>query len=548
VPRGSGPPGGRRAAEWILSVDLGAGSLRSGAVSADGRLAATCAVPVAIDEPRPGWSEVDPRVWWTALGRAVATTLDRLAPGGRVRAVCLAGLTRSQVLLDARGRVLGPAICFQDRRAAADAAALASHFVVDNPADAITAFHPLARLAWVARRQPALFHRIGTMLEPKDYLNARLTGVAAADAVTYSRFDALGPPRASAPPWVSRCVELLDLPRALPWTALGTVTAREPPFDRLRGLPVFAGAMDAWAAAVGAGAIRPGQAYDVAGTSEVVGLITGAPARVPGLVSLRWGEAVHQVGGPTQAGADCARWAHRTFRVPGPLARAVERAGALPPAEERPLFLPYLAGERAPVWRADVRGAFHGLLRGHTADELLWAVLEGVAHAARDILATAVAGTGQRASEVRIAGGGARSDAWCQLKADLLGLRVARAGGRETGLLGAGMAAAVGLGWHRTLDAAVRAMSAVDRVFEPRAAHAAMLERRAGLYARAKQDALARADEAAERPPRPGGTPPAPGGGPPRPGGATDLAGPPGAAPVPGGRARRRGVASRATG
>jgi xylulokinase len=412
------------------------------------------------------------------------------------------------VLLDRRGRALGPAICFRDRRAAGEAATVAGHFALDNPADAITPFHPLARLAWVARRQPAVFRRVATVLEPKDYLNARLTGVAAADAVTYSRFDPLGRPPAALPAWLGRCLELLlDLPRLPPWAPLGEVVTREPPFDRLAGLPVLAGAMDAWTAAVGAGASRPGQAYDVAGTSEVVGLLTRAAARVPGLVSLRWAEDVYQVGGPTQAGADCARWAHRTFRVRGPLARAVERAGALPPAEDRPVFLPYLAGERAPVWRADVRAALEGVLDRHIPDELLRSVLEGVAHAVRDILAAASAGAGARPSEIRLAGGGARSDAWCQLKADVLGLPVLRAARDETGLLGAGMAAAVGLGWHRSLDAAARAMSATGRVFEPRVAHAALHERRAGLYARARRDALARADAAAA----PGGPAPRPG-------------------------------------
>jgi xylulokinase len=458
-------------------------------------------VPVVLAEPRPGWSVVDPAVWWSALGRALGRTLDRLPPGSRAAALCLSGLTRSQVLLDRRGRVLGPAICFRDRRAAEDAAVVAPRFAVDNPADAITAFHPLARLAWVARREPARFGRIAAVLEPKDYLNARLTGVRAADTVTYSRFDALAPPRQPGPPWLSRCLELLQLPRVPPWAALGPVVSREGPFARLVGIPVFAGTMDAWAAAVGAGAIRPGQAYDVAGSSEVVGLITRREARVPGLVSLRWGEDVHQVGGPTQAGADCARWAYRAFRVPGSFARAVERAGGLPPGEDRPLFLPYLAGERAPVWRADLAGAFRGLLARHTADDLLWGVLEGVGHAVRDILWAAAGGSGEQPSEVRLAGGGARSDAWCQLKADILGLPVVRAAQRETGLLGAGMAAAVGLGWHPTLAAAVAAMSGIDRVFEPRASLAGLYARRAARYAAAKRDLLA----------RPSGDPPATG-------------------------------------
>src|SRR5256885_595086 len=111
-----------------------------------------------------------------------------------------------------------------------------------------------------------------------------------------------------------------------------------------------------------------------------------------GLVSLLGGETVHQIGGPTQAGADSARWCHENFRLRGGLASAIERAGALPPVVDRPLFLPYLAGERAPFWREDLRAAFHRVSRSHGPDDFLFAVLEGVAHVVGDILARAAGG------------------------------------------------------------------------------------------------------------------------------------------------------------
>ena len=277
---------------------------------------------------------------------------------------------------------------------------------------------------------------------------------------------------------------------------LGHVTSAQSPFGRLKGIPVFAGAMDAWATAVGSGAVRTGQGYDIAGTSEVAGLITPARAVVPGLVSLLWSEDTNQIGGPTQAGADCVSWCHRAFRVRGPLAAAVERAGRTTPGEDRPLFLPYLAGERTPIWRADVRGAFDGLSREHRADDFLWAVLEGVAMAMRDILARAGSGSRTGMQEVRVAGGGATSNAWCQIKADVMQVPMVRTSDRETGLIGAAMAAAVGLGWHPKLAAAASAMCPVERVFEPRPALAPLYAQRAVRYDRARRHAIAEADAA----------------------------------------------------
>lgn len=478
-------------ADVVLCADLGTQSLRVGAVTAQGALKACARVPIAAVEPHPGWSIVDPEHWWSAFAETTADVLARLEQRHPVRGVCVCGPTRSQVLVDRGGRPLGPALLFRDRRAVEEAADVARYFVAGNPADAITPFHPLARLAWFARREPALFDRVDAVLEAKDFLNLRLTCARTADTVTYSRFDTLHASQRPLPDWLARCVDLLGLRRVSPWSAVGAIAAREAPFDRLDGVPVFAGTVDTWAAAVGSGVIRAGQGYDVGGTSEAAGLITGTRVIVPGLVSLKWGERVHQVGGPTQAGADCAAWCHRTFRVTGGLARAVERAGSLAPDDDRPLFLPYLDGERAPVWRADVRGSFDGVTRAHDADDFLWSVLEGVALAVRDIVSRAVEGAAEPLAHVRVAGGGARSNAWCQMKSDVLRVPVMRSAQPETGLIGAAIAAAVGLRWHPTLAAAVDAMCAVDRVFEPRAALAQLYAQRAQRYARAKEHALA---------------------------------------------------------
>jgi xylulokinase len=477
----------------VLCADLGTQSLRVGAVTPRGGVAAAAFAPLAVVESHPGWSAADPQVWWQALARGVAGTLDRLPARSRVRGVCLCGPTRAQVLLDRVGHPLAPAPLFRDTRAVEEAAAVARHFDSSNPADAITPFHPLARLAWLAQREAALFERVDTVLEPKDFLNFRLTGTCAADSVTYSRFDAL---RATAPlpAWLQRCVDLLAPKRIDPWRATGEVICREAPFDRLAGLPVFAGAMDTWASAVGAGVVAHGHAYDIGGTSEAAGLIVRERVAISGLVSLRWGETVHHSGGPTQAGADCATWCHETLRIAGRLPGAVERAGGLALDAHRPRFLPYLAGERTPVWRADVRGAFDGVSRAHGPDDFLWAVLEGVAMSVRDILTTAQEGTRERLAEVRVAGGAARSDAWCRIKADVLGVPVVRTTHAETGLIGAAMAASVGLRWHATLVDAARAMCRIERAFEPRASHVAFHAERALDYERAKRHALEDAD------------------------------------------------------
>jgi len=482
--------------EVVLCADLGTGSLRVGAVTAKGQVVASATASMRAGAPAGASGAIDPETWWRALGRTVGRTLDQLGKRDHVRGISLTGVTRAQVMLGRDGQPLGPALTFRDGRAGDAASELARHFPGDNPADAITAFHPLARIAWLARTRPRTFDRVSAIVEPKDFLNLRLTGRIAADSVTYSRYDALLSAAPALPERLERCVRLLDLPRIAPWEAVGNVDNGRSPWQRVAGIPVFAGSMDAWASAVGAGAVCDGQGYDIAGTSEVAGLVTAARASAPGLVSLRWAENTWQVGGPTQAGADCAAWCHRLLRLRGSLAAAVERAGALAPAHVRPVFVPFLAGERAPLWRRDVRGVFEGLAFDTSGDELLWAVLEGVAMQMRVILTLAVGRATTRLREVRVAGGGAQSNAWCAMKADVMNVPMIRTTQLETGLVGAAMAAAIGLGWHDSLAAAAGAMCKVERIFEPRPARVAIYAERIHRHARARQHAIDGADAA----------------------------------------------------
>jgi xylulokinase len=484
----------------FLAADLGASALRVAAIDVRGRVRAQDSTSLTISEPAPGRAEADPERWWQAFVATLDRTLKRLKRGDVPVALCLTGMTRSQVFLDKDGRVLRAAMLWRDRRATAAADAVARHFPIVNPATSVGAFHPLARLAWLATEEPRHFARVARVLEPKDFLNFRLTGVSAADGVTASRLDGLAPASSDMPETLRRCRALLDQARPMPWTKLGHVTASDTKLKRLRGLPVFAGAMDTWACAIGSGAAVAGRAYDVAGTSEAVGLITGAREAARGLVTLPWAEAAWQLGGATQAGGDAARWAYENLRVGGTFVAAMARAGRIVPADDLPVFLPYLAGERTPVWRADVRGAFHGLSREHGGDAMLWSVLEGVAHAVCDVLDSATQATGEPMNEVRVSGGGGRSDAWCQLKANVLGVNLVRAREIETGLLGCAITGAVGLGLYPTLAAGAEAMSTVDRVFTPEWRHAALFARRAERYRRLKSFALSMADQAGSEP------------------------------------------------
>jgi len=470
----------------ILAADLGAGSLRTAAIALDGTLLAQTMTRAKVSEPQPDWEEVEPEIWWDALCEGFARILDELTDVEPV-AIAITGMTRSEVFLDADGTSVRPAILWRDRRAREAAAAVAAAAREPNPALAVNAFHPLARLAWLREAEPEAFARVATVLEPKDYLNFRLTGRMASDIVVAGRTERL---RGAGIEALTPYTDLFASEFLPPASVLGTVKPGGP-FARLEGVPVVVSSMDTWAASVGAGAAAPGRAYDVSGTSEAVGLLSADRAFAKGLVSLAWAPGLHQLGGPTQAGADAVRWAYDTFRAESELPDALERAAACLPTVQSPMCLMYLLGERAPVWRADVSGAIFGLSRDSGPDDYLWSAMEGVAHAVRDILATAEAAAGLEADSIHIAGGGARSNGWCQLRADVIGRPVVRPRELEGGLIGAAVAAGVAIGAFDSLADGAAAMNPVDRVFTPRADRADLFSARAELYDHLKTFALA---------------------------------------------------------
>jgi xylulokinase len=448
-------------ANTILTADLGGSSLKAGLFSDDGELLSTASVPLGFDEPREGFCEADPEIWWRAL---VATFADLAAATGdafdRVGAIALCGFTRTQVLLDGEARVVRPAIGFRDARAGAEVeAALARPGVAAHGhARHLNVYHPLARLLWVAAHQPELWARVAAVIEPKDFLNLRLTGAAASDPV--SQHWLIGATDGGAASLAGLAGLRVPAPPRLlaPHGMVGRVAAghTDPTLRRLHGVPVFCGGNDSWTAVAGLGALTAGRAYGISGSSEVFGLLAGRAAEAEGLLTLPWGDGLWQIGGPGLNGANALAWIVDTLdRSERPFETRLAELLAGPTCDAPLLFLPYLLGERTPHWDSDLRAAFLGLSAHHRPGDLVRAVMAGVAHLNREVLERAEAAAGAPAREVRIGGGGAGSPVWNRIRADVLGREIIAMPNRQMGLSGAFAVAGVGLGRAPDLAAAI---------------------------------------------------------------------------------------------
>ena len=188
-----------------------------------------------------------------------------------------------------------------------------------------------------------------------------------------------------------------------------------------------------------------------------------APAPLPG----RW-----MVGGAMTATGKALDWFVEQVAGGVDSASLIRAAATIEPGAQGLLFLPYLAGERSPIWDPQARGAFVGLTLGHHAPHLARSIMEGAAFALRHV-ATPILAAGLRIDELRVTGGTASNDAWNQVKADVLRVTVAVPEVIDAALLGAGIIAAVGVGWYPDKVAAIRRMVRIDHRCEPNPAHRA---------------------------------------------------------------------------
>lgn len=446
----------------LLGIDLGTTSCKAGVFDAAGRLLGLGAAGYPTYRPQPDAAEQEPAEWWAAVRSAVADALRAAgAEAGQVAAIGLSGQIPTLVLTDRHGRPLLRAVTWQDGRGAG----FAMRFSPEDLGIDLMPSHtwPAGRLNWLRQSEPELVERAAHFLMAKDWLYLRLTGRIGADASSWRGLIHLQTGRMSDAVRASVGWAEAKLPPILEPTDTDGRLRPEPAAELgLRpGTPVTVGWLDSWCNFLGSGMNRPGLGFDICGTSELAGVVTARPEHSPGLTTAPFVDGLHLLYGPTQAGGSSLDWFAQATGTT--VAAALEAAAKAPPGARGLLFLPYLQGERAPIWDPLARGAFIGLHREHGLPEMARAVLEGVAFTVRQLIRAGATVP----AEVIASGGGARSPLWTQIKADVLGVPVTTLEVSETGVLGAAMLAATGLGWFAGAVEAAAAMVRRTRTFQP---------------------------------------------------------------------------------
>jgi xylulokinase len=449
---------GAHGAAAILALDLGTSDLKAGLVTTDGRVLASARIThhTAVDS-RSGLAEQDPEEWWRAI--VGATRQLRAHVEAEVIAVCVDAHGPSLVAVDSSGAPVRPSITWLDSRPRDEHAPLADATGQTGWRLGIT---PAAR--WLERNEPQVAGRVRWYLTSWEFLALRLGGNPAETVV--AGHDPLNRAGLAA---AGLAVDRLPEP-----AAAGSQVGRLSPtaaadLGLVAGVPVVLGLVDAYASFLGAGLRRAGDAIDTGGASGGFGVYWDAPIQARGSQTAAAPlPGLYVIGGAMAATGAALDW-FRT-RVLGsavPMDALLEEVGQTEPGADGLVFLPYLAGERSPIWDPGARGAFVGLTLGHGRGHMARAVIEAAALAIRHV-AEPILAAGIEVGDLRVCGGPARSDLWNQVKADVTGFAVEVPSVPETAMLGAAVLAARAIGAYRDLPEAIGAMVRVDRRLEPR--------------------------------------------------------------------------------
>jgi xylulokinase len=464
----------------LIGIDVGTTAIKAILIDAKGNRLDSFARPYPMARPQDGYAEQDPRDWMEGVLAALAQFADGHDLGG-LAGIGICSQVQTTVFADAAGEAVLPALVWQDTRAAGDAAELDKRISAQQKIDwfggpmPIDASHALARVAHVRRVAPEMWARTRSVLQPRDYCILHLTGELAADPIA-----AIGLTNAQG--YVEPLFDLLPgtLEKFPPLHPFTHVAGRVREGLPCAGVPVVVGAMDAWGGMFGTGVAAEGDAMYQSGTSEIPGIVSSTVNPTPGVILFPPYEGIVMHAAPTQTGGAALGWLGKVLgRSPTEMS---EMAGGIQPSSAVPLFLPHLQGERAPIWDSATRGVFARLDNRAGAPEMVRAVMEGVALSVRWAFEALQASAGRQASVANIGGGGSRSDVWCQIRADALGMVLRRTAAPEAAAIGAAILAGVGSGVMPSIVAAARELVQFDRVFEPDAGMAGYYAERFGKY------------------------------------------------------------------
>jgi xylulokinase len=470
----------------LLGIDIGTSGCKVLLINGHGEIIQQESAEYPIATPQPGWTEQNPEDWWNS----VLACLSRMDLA-EVKGIGVTGQMHGSVFLDDMGEVIRPALLWNDQRTQKECEEIEANVgkerlmeITGNPA--LTGFQ-LPKVLWLRNHEPNNFARLSQVLLPKDYIRFKLTGDYATEVSDASGTGCFDLKLRSFS--VEICEKLNLSSELFPKSFESDEITGHTNIGALpHGIPVAGGGGDQAAAAVGTGAVVPGVISISLGTSGVV--FTSIPSSKYDQTGsahtfCHSNRGYHAMGVMLSCGG-AVRWYRDTFGAGRDYDQISESASKVSAGSEGLTFLPYLAGERCPHNDPNARAVFAGATLAHTLGHYDRALFEGVTFGLMDCFQT-LKELGAESKSIRVTSGGAKSEFWVQLIADVLQADCQRITIDEGPAFGAAILAGVGIGFWPTVAEACENIIKVSSTTSPSGRnYASHYDRFQSLYSHVK--------------------------------------------------------------
>ena len=456
---------------YYIGIDLGTSSVKLLLTDEKGKILSSVSKTYPIMFPHDGWSEQNPGDWWDAVKECLPKLIKDIDKN-EIRGIGCGGQMHGLVALDENDKVIRPAILWNDGRTDKETDYL-NNDIGKETLSALTGNIAFAgftapKILWMKKNEPENFARIKKIMLPKDYINFMLTGVHSCDYSDASGMLLLDVKnKCWSGKMLSICgIDISVMPKLYEsYEVIGSVSADI-------GLPhtvkVVAGAGDNAAAAVGTGTVGNGGCNISLGTSGTIFISSEkfGVDRFNSLHAFAHADGGYHLMGCMLSAASCNKWFYESILQTDDYDGLQNSIDEQMLGENKVYFLPYLMGERSPINDTDARGAFIGMSMDTTRTAMVQAVLEGVAFAVRDSFEVAKS-LGIDIKRSCICGGGAKSETWCRIIADVLNIDIELPVTEEGPGFGGAMLAMVGCGEYKTVKECCGAICKTKRVIKP---------------------------------------------------------------------------------
>ncbi|MGI5893297.1 MAG: xylulokinase [Candidatus Merdivicinus sp.] len=470
----------------LLGIDIGTSACKTALFTPDGELCAQGSAEYAVYYPQAGWAEQEPEEWWQAACRAVRGMLEKYAVSPEeIAGIGIDGQSWSAIPIGKDGEVLARTPIWFDTRASEICEKLGREIgeeeifkLCGNP---LKPSYSLPKIVWFREQMPEVYQKAVCFLQSNSFIAYRLTGVFSQDRSQGYGLHCFDMKNGS---WNEEmCRKMGIRPELLPpiydcHQIVGRVTAKAAAESGLKeGTPVVAGGLDAACGTLGVGVIHDGETQEQGGQAGGMSICTESYRADPRLIlSAHVVPGCWLLQGGTVGGGGVCKWFEQEFAAQERILaqengtssfREMDKEAAVIPAgSDGVIFLPYMAGERSPIWDEKAKGVYYGLDFSKTRAHLIRASLEGVALSLMHNLETAKE-AGAQAEVLRAMGGAANSSVWTQIKADVTGRKILVPSSDTATTLGAAILAGVGTGVYADFEEAVQRTVSVQREHLP---------------------------------------------------------------------------------